>query len=158
MRVGPYRMHFKKLGQHVINWIPPCADILQELQGFDFDNIRWLPHEPPFLFAIYNITMEGISMLTWSLNGSDRCASLYYGIRRNGVIIRQRVTIVVTSPIRGGMYHLSRAKIDNVSKAHDPMIVHIKENVAGCHPLLKWLHHCFFVCSIVESDMSYLVE
>jgi len=53
MRVGPYQMHLKESGQHVINRIPPYADISQELQGLDFDNLRRLIHEPPFFVAIF---------------------------------------------------------------------------------------------------------
>jgi len=64
MRVGAYRMHFKKSGQHVKNGIPPYADILQELQGFGFDNFRCQICEPPFFVAIYDSMIEGELTLT----------------------------------------------------------------------------------------------
>jgi len=64
MRVGPYRTHLKESVQHVINGIPPCANISQELQGLDFDNLRRLIREPPFLVAILEITIEGVSTFT----------------------------------------------------------------------------------------------
>ena len=64
MRVGPYQTHLKESGQHVINGIPPCADISQELQGLDFDNLRQLICEPPFFVAILEIMIEGASTFT----------------------------------------------------------------------------------------------
>ena len=57
-------MHLKESGQHVINRIPPYADISQELQGLDFDNLRRLIREPPFLVAILEIMIEGASTFT----------------------------------------------------------------------------------------------
>jgi len=48
----------------MINRIPPYADILQELQGLDFDNLRRLICEPPFFVAILEIMIEGTSMFT----------------------------------------------------------------------------------------------
>ena len=61
MRVGPYQTHLKESGQHMINGTPPCADISQELQGLDFDNVRQLIREPPFFVAILKIMIEGVS-------------------------------------------------------------------------------------------------
>jgi len=156
MRVGPYWTHLKELGQHVINGIPPCANILQELQGLDFDNLRRLIREPPFLVAILEITIEGVSTFTWSSNSSDRCPSLWYGTRRDGVVTRQRVSVLVTSHTRCSIYHPSRTKINNVGEAHDPTIMCIKGNVTRCQHCLKRLHHGIIIQRVVEGDMSHL--
>jgi len=156
MRVGPYWTHLKESGQHVINGTPPCADISQELQGLDFDNLRWLIREPPFLVSILEITIEGMSMFTWSSNSLDRCPSLWYRTRRDSVITRQRVSVLVTSHTRCGIHHLSRTKINNVGKAHDPMIMCIKGNITHCQHHLKHLYHGIIIWCVVKGDMSHL--
>jgi len=159
MRVGPYRMHCQELGQHVINGIPPCADIAQELQGFNLDNLRWLPLcEPPILVAMFDSWIEGVSMLTWSSNDLDHCASSRYGIRRNNGIIGQIVTVIIGISIRHGEYCPSRAKIDDMSKTHNTTIMHIKGNVALCKHSLKRRYHGLIIGGIVKSKMPNLVE
>ena len=159
MRVRPYRMHCQELGQHVINGIPPHADITQELQGFDLGNLRWLPFcEPPILVAMFDSWIEGVSMLTWSLNGSDHCTSLQYGIRRNNGIIRWIVTIIIGNSIRCGEYSPSRAKIDDISETDNMTIVWIKGNVMQCKHSLERRHHGLIIGGIIESKMPNLVE
>jgi len=159
MRVGPYRTHCQESGQHVINGIPPCADIAQKLQGFDLGNLRRLPLcEPPILVAMFDSWIEGVSTLTWSSNDLDHCASSWYGIRRNNGIIRQIVTIIVSISVRCSEYCLSRAKIDDMSETHNMMIVCIKGNITLCKHSLECHHHGLIIGGIVKSKMPNLVE
>ena len=60
-----YWAHLTKLTKHVVNQVPPCAYISQELQRFKFNNLRQPPlFEPPFLVALLDNLIELISMLT----------------------------------------------------------------------------------------------
>jgi len=156
-----------KLFKHIVHRIPPCAHIAQELQVFELD--RLLPFfEPPTRVALGNKLFEVSSMLTWSLNGPDHCASCLYGIgcwmsiitgRGVGIVIIIRwwgVSIIVHSPISHSTYHMPRTKIYHVCKAHDSAISCIKGNVMGCQHWLKLLHYGPVVWRIVHGEVSHL--
>ena len=72
----PYWAHLTKLTKHEVNRIPPCGDILQELQLVELDRLRCLRVcEPVLVVAFCDNSSKVIPTLYQPLNGSDHCAS-----------------------------------------------------------------------------------
>jgi len=72
----PYQVHLTKLTKHEVNRIPPCGDILQELQLVELDRLRHLwVCEPVLVVAFCDNSSKAVLMLYRPLNGSDCCVS-----------------------------------------------------------------------------------
>jgi hypothetical protein len=65
-----YWLQLTKPIDHKVYQIPPCTDILQELQWFNLDG-RVTIFKPMFLIAICNDFFEGFSLYPRCPNSSD---------------------------------------------------------------------------------------
>ena len=76
-------MHDTKTPDHIVNRIPPCLDITEQLQvikGFSLQHIALSLSEPPLLIAGLDHGGEGISSLTRAPYNMHNVSTSRYGV------------------------------------------------------------------------------